>query len=215
MWRDNAWKMVRELAEMIKNDSTDALDYADRDFSLDGISGEDSFEFVSQVMRYREWMSDFEDCFRDEHEEEDDDEYDNYIFVPSPGVIDREEFMNLPKNKVSFIVFSGEGAMGEAGKVILITDDYGTGTFNYLHGDITEEDFLRAFPAFRGRRTAEDGTVKPPRGWRLFDMGAGNCFAYRSRYEKKFGEMCSLYDSYEAICAHIYEIVYDILYGCE
>ena len=197
----NLWSMVRELAEIVRNDKTDALDYIDKSVSLDGISGEDSYDFMEATMKYREW-------------------YDKLIricnspCIAEPEPIGRDEFLKTGGSQIAFFSFAQDGAMGSAGEVCYITKECRTRYFNYLHGDISYDDFLKVLPAFSNCDPfAEKNGI--PRGWRFYYIGDGNLLFYRAAYEEAFKARCeSLYNDHDAICAEWQDMAIDILMQC-
>ncbi|GEM_PF-4862746 len=202
---DNPWKLIRELAEIIRNDDTDALDYIDKNLSFEGIATEDYYDFYEQMMKYRQWLSDFEALYKE-------NQSDEAFEIPPTKTIGREEFMSFPKNSIAFIEITEAGGMGNGGNVFFITDTLESREFNFVYGDITENDIFKKFPEFR--ITFSSYEKKPPRGWRLLYMGMGNTLIYRAKYEKGFVARCDSFgENTDLMLGNRFEMAYDTIYS--
>ena len=101
--------------------------------------------------------------------------------------------INVTKNNLYQIDFSSvvvfayaeAGAMGEAGKIEFSTADGTLYYLNYLFGDVSLEEFCKAYPSAPLR----DVPIIPA-DWQYFGLGAGNHLMIRDKsYEKILNEV--------------------------
>lgn len=203
MQNKNPWPLIRELADLIRNDNTDALEYIDKDYSLEGISGEDSYDFSKAIMDYRAWLAKWEKSHLSEE----------LPFIPEAEMICKKEFQRIKGKNISFFSYASEGAMGTSGEIFFITDQLESRFFNYNHGDISIEDFYRKLPEFRTMNCNDDASDKDITGdWRYYSMGSGNIIFYRTKYKEEFDARCeALQYDHDSICANWKNIAIDIL----
>lgn len=53
------WSRLKDFAALVQEDEYDALSYMGEEISLDGISGEDSYDFMNARNKYEQWLADF------------------------------------------------------------------------------------------------------------------------------------------------------------
>ena len=203
----NPWPLIRELAKIIRNDDTDALDYIDKEFSLEEISCEDCEEFGRAFLNYRKWLADFESLYLN------DDEKCVPMEIPETEVIGREKFLEIPKEQIAFMEISTQGAMGTPGEVIIIMEDMISYSVNYAYGDTTADDICRAFPSLNDCIfSPADEERHTPKEWGVFYVGMGTFILYRSKYENDFKKRCDFYNNkHDMICGNWKEIAFDII----
>ena len=79
----------------------------------------------------------------------------------------------LPMDLVAFS-FAAPGAMGYAGRIVIVGKDAQTYFFNYVRGDLTMEDVYEILPLLRECNFGIFGGGKYPDGWSEMYMGFGN-----------------------------------------
>jgi len=79
----------------------------------------------------------------------------------------------LPMDLVAFS-FAAPGAMGYAGRIVIVGKDSQTYFFNYVCGDLTMEEVYEILPILKECNFGIFGGGKYPDGWSEMYMGAGN-----------------------------------------
>ncbi|MBQ6773092.1 MAG: hypothetical protein IJP48_03420 [Synergistaceae bacterium] len=100
---------------------------------------------------------------------------DNRIIELEPQEVTKELF-----DRAQFFHCAGSGAMGDAGAVVIVTDDGKTYYCNYVHGKVTADQITKAFPVWsKSLEKIEKDCV-------FYYLGMGNELLVRKKHQKAF-----------------------------
>ena len=86
-------------------------------------------------------------------------------------------------SRAQFFSYAGSGAMGDAGAVIIVTDDAKAYYCNYVYGNVSADVITKAFPLWL------KAPYRLPEDWIFYDLGMGNQLLVKKIYQAEFEEL--------------------------
>ncbi len=180
----NPWALIRELAEVIRGDGTEALDYMDRDSFPEGMTEDEKNNFRAVSAFYRDWLNRFEEAVGEDEKE-----------LPEPEEISREEFLKTKKGKIVFFSIRQEGADGRPGEFEYVTKELDLRSFRFTAENGRLADVLTVIPAFRKCSDLFCDAEDLPKSWKRLPIGGGKLLFYRTEYAKMMKTSCEYLDN--------------------
>lgn len=119
---------------------------------------------------------------------------------------------HLPIDIVAFS-FAAPGAMGYAGRIVMVGKDAQTYFLNYVRGDLTMEEVYEILPPLRECNFGIFGGGTYPEGWSEMYMGAGNhlviCHSIEDEFRCMAKDLKSPAELYQKWLGYVLAIIND------
>ena len=109
-----------------------------------------------------------------------------------------------------FFAYAPSGAMGDAGSVIIVTDEGETYYCNYIYGDVFVDEVNNAFPVWL------DAPWHLPEDWVFYDLGMGNSLLARKEHQASFERLADgntnpiyLYENWHKFVVNICDFLWE------
>lgn len=109
-----------------------------------------------------------------------------------------------------FFAYAPSGSMGDAGSVIIVTDEGETYYCNYIYGDVSVDEINNAFPVWL------KAPWHLPEDWVFFDLGMGNSLLVRKEHQAAFESLADgntnylyLFENWHRFAVRICDFLWD------
>ena len=103
-----------------------------------------------------------------------------------PIEIDKDNIKDINYDSIIAVTVAEGGAMGEPSGFLVVDDNMKLYHSNFVHGAVSNNDLVNKFPLLKGFNCAPEKINEMNKGWKWFDLGAGNSLLIRDQYYNYF-----------------------------